>query len=35
MFAPIDYIEFYVHDLAAKAFFTDAFGWQFTDYGET
>ncbi len=36
MFAPIDYVEFYVRDLAeAKAFFTDAFGWQFTDYGET
>ena len=30
----IDYVEFPARDLAAaKAFFTSAFGWQFTDYG--
>ncbi|TQS46152.1 VOC family protein [Cryptosporangium phraense] len=30
----IDYIEFTVTDLeAAKRFYADAFGWQFTDYG--
>ena len=30
----IDYIEFTVRDLAeAKRFYTEAFGWQFTDYG--
>ncbi len=30
----IDYIEFSVTDLArAKAFYTEAFGWSFTDYG--
>lgn len=30
----IDYIEFSVTDLAAaKAFYTSAFGWAFTDYG--
>lgn len=30
----IDYIEFTVHDIvAAKEFYTVAFGWRFTDYG--
>ena len=30
----IQYIEFLSRDLAkAKAFYTDAFGWKFTDYG--
>ena len=30
----IDYIEFNVADIAsAKAFYGDAFGWTFTDYG--
>lgn len=30
----IDYVEINVSDLAAaKAFYTEAFGWQFTDYG--
>jgi len=30
----IDYIEFAVRDLAAaKRFYADAFGWEFTDYG--
>lgn len=30
----IDYIEFTVTDMAAsKAFYSAAFGWQFTDYG--
>ena len=30
----IDYIEFTVTDLAAaRAFYTAAFGWSFTDYG--
>ena len=30
----IDYIEFTVSDVAvAKAFYTAAFGWTFTDYG--
>jgi predicted enzyme related to lactoylglutathione lyase len=30
----IDYIEFHADDLAkAKAFYTQAFGWKFTDYG--
>lgn len=30
----IDYIEFVVSDIArAKAFYGDAFGWRFTDYG--
>lgn len=30
----IDYIEFRAKDLArTKAFYGDAFGWQFTDYG--
>ncbi|MDG4835036.1 VOC family protein [Micromonospora sp. WMMD967] len=30
----IDYVEFTVTDLAAaKRFYTEAFGWQFTDYG--
>jgi len=30
----IDYIELTVRDLtAAKRFYTDAFGWTFTDYG--
>ena len=32
----IDYIEFTVRDLdEAKRFYTDAFGWAFTDYGPT
>lgn len=32
----IDYIELSVRDLArAKAFYGDAFGWAFTDYGPT
>ncbi len=31
----IDYIEFVSDDLArTKAFYTAAFGWQFTDYGD-
>ena len=31
----INYIEFYAHDLnAIKQFYTAAFGWQFTDYGD-
>ena len=31
----INYIELYANDLAAiKTFYTQAFGWQFTDYGE-
>ena len=31
----IDYIEIYVDDVAAaKAFFREAFGWQFNDYGD-
>ena len=30
----IDYSEFAVADIArAKAFYGDAFGWSFTDYG--
>lgn len=30
----IDYVEFTVTDLAeAKRFYTEAFGWQFNDYG--
>jgi uncharacterized protein len=30
----IDYVEITVPDLeVAKAFYADAFGWQFTDYG--
>src|SRR3712207_507288 len=30
----IDYVELTVTDLAeAKRFYTDAFGWEFTDYG--
>ena len=30
----INYIEFTVPDLAAaKAFYSDVFGWEFTDYG--
>ena len=30
----IDYIEFAVRDIAAaKQFYTEAFGWAFTDYG--
>jgi predicted enzyme related to lactoylglutathione lyase len=30
----IDYIEFHTEDLArTKAFYTQAFGWKFTDYG--
>jgi predicted enzyme related to lactoylglutathione lyase len=32
----IDYIEFNVADIArAKAFYGNAFGWSFTDYGPT
>jgi uncharacterized protein len=32
----IDYIEFNVHDLEkAKAFYSAAFDWKFTDYGPT
>jgi predicted enzyme related to lactoylglutathione lyase len=32
----IDYIEIYVDDVAtAKAFYREAFGWQFNDYGDT
>lgn len=32
----IDYLEFTVRDLAeAKAFYTAAFGWAFTDYAPT
>lgn len=32
----IDYIEFPVSDLAvAKRFYGAAFGWEFTDYGDT
>jgi predicted enzyme related to lactoylglutathione lyase len=31
----IDYVEIYVADVpAAKAFFGDAFGWTFNDYGD-
>ncbi len=31
----IDYVEIYVDDLAsAKAFYREAFGWQFNDYGD-
>jgi predicted enzyme related to lactoylglutathione lyase len=31
----IDYIEFTASDLLAiKRFYTEAFGWKFTDYGE-
>ena len=31
----IDYVEFNVADIgAAKAFYSAAFGWRFTDYGE-
>jgi predicted enzyme related to lactoylglutathione lyase len=30
----IDYIEFHSNDLAkTKAFYTEVFGWKFTDYG--
>lgn len=30
----IDYIEFSVNDMAqAKRFYTEAFGWEFNDYG--
>ena len=32
----INYVEFYAHDLeVVKAFYSDAFGWTFTDYGPT
>ena len=32
----IDYVEFTVRDLGeAKRFYTEAFGWRFTDYGPT
>ena len=32
----IDYVEFTVRDLVeAKRFYTEAFGWRFTDYGPT
>jgi len=31
----IDYIEIYVDDVAAaKAFYRDAFGWRYNDYGD-
>ena len=34
-FQAIDYIEIYVSDIArAKTFYTAAFDWQFTDYGD-
>lgn len=30
----LDYLEYPAHDLTAtKQFFSDVFGWQFTDYG--
>ncbi len=30
----LNYVEYHAQDLqATKAFFTDAFGWSFTDYG--
>lgn len=33
---PINYIEFKAPDLnAIKSFYAAAFGWEFTDYGET
>ncbi|MBA2390903.1 MAG: VOC family protein [Geodermatophilaceae bacterium] len=36
MHEPIDYIELPGGDLAAtKSFYTDAFGWGFTDFGPT
>jgi len=32
----IDYVEFNVRDIArAKAFYGGAFGWRFTDYGQS
>ena len=32
----INYIEFYAHDLnAIKQFYSAAFGWKFTDYGDS
>ncbi len=32
----INYVEFKAHDLEAiKTFYSKAFGWKFTDYGET
>ena len=32
----IDYVEIYVDDVsAAKEFYSEVFGWQFNDYGET
>ncbi len=32
----IDYIEFAVHDItASQKFYSDCFGWTFTDYGPT
>jgi predicted enzyme related to lactoylglutathione lyase len=32
----LDYVEIYVDDVpAAKAFYGDAFGWQFADYGDS
>ncbi len=32
----IDYVEIYVDDVsAAKRFYSEVFGWQFNDYGET
>jgi len=32
--APMDYVEFVVHDLArTKSFYHAIFGWTFTDYG--
>jgi len=33
---PINYIEFKAHNLArVKSFYSQAFGWTFTDYGKT
>lgn len=34
--SPTDYVEFVVHDIArSKAFYAQALGWTFTDYGPT
>ena len=36
MSTPISYIEFKAHDLdSIKSFYSDLFGWKFTDYGPT
>ena len=33
---PINYVEFNISDMArTKAFYREAFGWSFTDYGES